>query len=76
VALEIPTGLVSAVREDGACARLGIGAVELKFEAAGLLLDCIVVLNGDGVVRMGAEMEDQRIAEVEKGEYDETPTHD
>lgn len=58
-------------------ALLRVGAVILKFDVTGLLCDRVVMLNGDSVVAVGAEMQEQRIAEVEKrNECDKTSACD
>ncbi len=50
VASEIPAGLEAGVRKQGADTLLREGAIVLKFNASGFLLNRVVVLNGDVVV--------------------------
>ncbi len=57
------------VRKDGPGALLRIGAVVLEFEAAGLLPDRVVVLNGDIVVWVGAQAQNHPVAHIQKCQY-------
>ena len=50
VASEIPAGLKPTMGEQRPCALLRVGAVVLEVNAAGLLRDRVVVLDGDRVV--------------------------
>ena len=66
VAAEVPAGWVAGVREECVCAGTVDVAVVLDLELVVLLSDDEIVLDGDGGVRILAEVQGSGIAEVDE----------
>jgi hypothetical protein len=71
VAAQVPAGWIARVRKQGVGTWLVDVAVVLGFVLVVLLFDQEVVLDGDGGVRIMAQMQDERVAEIKQDKEDD-----